>query len=138
MWRWKLHEINRLETLMVAVTIPMSCKCIYKACSKKERTFAIKTLFYNILSTVPFKVVPSTGDTPFPTFLPLLECFLERLSCSSRFLMRAAAFEMRASNSSGVSTFLLQTSLYIQPHKQKSNGFRSGHSNISFPVSMQN
>ena len=35
-------------------------------------------LFYNILSTVPFKVVPSTGDTPFPTFLPLLECFLER------------------------------------------------------------
>jgi hypothetical protein len=35
-------------------------------------------LFYNILSTVPFKVVPSTGDTPFPTFLPLLESFLER------------------------------------------------------------
>jgi hypothetical protein len=40
---------------------------------KKDRTFTIKTLFYNILSTVPFKVVPSTGDTPFPTFLPLLE-----------------------------------------------------------------
>jgi hypothetical protein len=35
---------------------------IYKACSKKDRTFAIKTLFYNILSTIPFKVVPSTGD----------------------------------------------------------------------------
>jgi hypothetical protein len=50
----------------------------YKACSKKDRTFAIKTLFYNILSTVPFKVVPSTGDSPFPTFIPLLECFLER------------------------------------------------------------
>ena len=48
---------------------------------KKERTFAIKTLFYNILSTVLFKVVPSTGDTPFPTFLPLLECFLERTFC---------------------------------------------------------
>jgi hypothetical protein len=45
---------------------------------KKAGTFAIKTLFYNILSTVPFKVVPSTGDTPFPTFLPMLECFLER------------------------------------------------------------
>jgi hypothetical protein len=54
---------------------------IYKACSKKYRTFAIKTLFYNILSTVPFKVVPSTGDTPFPTFLPLLERFLERTFC---------------------------------------------------------
>jgi hypothetical protein len=44
----------------------------------KNRTFVMKTLFYNILSTVPFKVVPSTGDIPFPAFLPLLECFLER------------------------------------------------------------
>jgi len=37
--------------------------------------------FYSILSTVPCKVVPSTGDTPFPNFLPLLECFLEHNSC---------------------------------------------------------
>jgi hypothetical protein len=48
---------------------------------KKNRTFAIKTLFYNILSTVPFRVVPSAGDTPFPTFLPLLERFQERTFC---------------------------------------------------------
>ena len=41
----------------------------------------MKTLFYNILSTAPFKAVPSTGDTPFPTFRPLLECFLERTFC---------------------------------------------------------
>jgi hypothetical protein len=54
---------------------------MYKACSEKDRTFAIKTSFYNILSTVPFIVVPSTDDTPFPTFLPLLECFLERTFC---------------------------------------------------------
>ena len=56
---------------------------IYKACSKKNRTFAIRLhcSFYSILSTVPFKVVPSAGVTPFPTFLPLLECFLERTSC---------------------------------------------------------
>jgi hypothetical protein len=54
---------------------------IYKACSKKDRTLAIKNLFY-ILSTVPFKVVPSTGDTPFPTFVPLLECFLESTFCN--------------------------------------------------------
>jgi hypothetical protein len=53
----------------------------YKACSKKDRTFAIKILFYNILSTVPFKVVPSTDNTPLPTFHPLLECFLERTFC---------------------------------------------------------
>ena len=44
----------------------MDWLCDYKVCSKKDRTFAIKTLFYNILSTVPFKVVPSTGDTTFP------------------------------------------------------------------------
>jgi hypothetical protein len=30
---------------------------------------------------VPFKVVPSTGDTPLSTFLPLLEFFLERIFC---------------------------------------------------------
>ena len=48
---------------------------------KKDRTFAIKTLFYNILCTVPIKVVPSASDTPFPTLLPLLECFLERTVC---------------------------------------------------------
>ena len=36
---------------------------------------------YSILSTVPFKVALSTGDTPFPAFLPLLECFLQRTFC---------------------------------------------------------
>jgi len=55
----------------------------YKACSKKDRTFAIKTLLLILqqLSNVPSKEVPSTGDTPFSTFLPLLECFLERTFC---------------------------------------------------------
>ena len=55
------------------------CIVSYKTCSKKERTFAINTLLL-ILSTVPYKVVPTTGDTPFP-FLPLLECFLECTLC---------------------------------------------------------
>jgi hypothetical protein len=55
-------------------------KVNYKACSKKDRTLAKKPLFY-ILSTVPFKLVPSTGNTSFPTFLPPLECFLERIVC---------------------------------------------------------
>jgi hypothetical protein len=72
----------------------------YKACSKKDRTFAIKTLFYNILSTVPFKVVPSTDDTQFPTFLPLLECFLERTFCdgaqfSYRIFLNLRVFNKR-------------------------------------------
>jgi len=29
----------------------------------------------------PFKVLPCTGNTLFPTFLPMLECFLERTFC---------------------------------------------------------
>jgi hypothetical protein len=72
----------------------------YKACSKKARTFAIKTLVYNILSTGPFKVVASTGDTPFPTFLPLVECFVERTiydgtQFSYRIILNLRVFKKR-------------------------------------------
>jgi hypothetical protein len=94
----------RLVTLHTIVTV-------YKACSKKDRTFVIKTLFYNILSTVPFKVVPSTGDTPFPTSLPLLECLLERTCCdgvqvSYRIFLNLRAFKKRPNflNSAPTST----------------------------------
>jgi hypothetical protein len=67
---------------------------------KKGQTFTLKTSFYNILSTAPFKAVPSTGDTPFPTLLPLLECFLERTFCdgaqfSYRIFLNLRAFEKR-------------------------------------------
>jgi len=48
---------------------------------KKRSNFWYKDFIFNILSTDPFKVVPSTGDTPFPTFLTLLEYFLERTFC---------------------------------------------------------
>jgi hypothetical protein len=70
---------------------------------KKDRNFAIKTLFYNILSTVPFKVIPSTGDTPFPTFLLLLECFLERIFCdgaqfSYRIFLNLRVFKKKTPN----------------------------------------
>ena len=53
---------------------------------QKKTELLLKKLycsFYSIFSTVPFKVVPSAGDTPFLTFLPLLECFLERTFCDS-------------------------------------------------------
>jgi hypothetical protein len=90
-------------------------KCIYNACSKKNRTFAIKTLFYNILSTVPFKVVPSTGDTPSPTFLPLLECFLKRTfydgaQFSYRIFLNLRVFKIRPNflNSAPASTVCCQ------------------------------
>jgi hypothetical protein len=73
---------------------------VYKACSEKDRTFVINISFYNILSTVPFKVVPSIGDTLFPTFLPLLECFLERSFCegaqfSYRIFLNLRVFKKR-------------------------------------------
>ena len=50
---------------------------------KKDRTFDTNLYcsLYIILSTVPFKAVPTTGDAPFSTFLSLLECFLERTIC---------------------------------------------------------
>ena len=85
--------------------------CTYKACSKKDWTFAKKTSFYNILSTAPFKVVPSTGDTLFPTFLPLLECILERTfydgaQFSYRIFLNLRLFKKRPNflNSSPTST----------------------------------
>ena len=83
----------------------------YKARSKKDRTFLMNILFYNILSIVPFKAVPSAGDKPFPTFPPLLECFLERISCdgaqfSYRIFLNLRVFKKRPKflNSSPTST----------------------------------
>jgi hypothetical protein len=87
------------------------CAYAHKASSKKDRTFAPNTLSYNILSNVPFKAVPCTGDTPFPTFLPLLECFLERTFCdgaqfSYRIFLNLRVFKKRRNflNSSPTST----------------------------------
>jgi len=48
---------------------------------KKKTEFLLYCSFYSILNTVPFKLVHFTGDTPFPTFFPLLECFLESTYC---------------------------------------------------------
>jgi hypothetical protein len=67
----------------------------------KKTNFSIKPLFYNILSTVPSKVVPSTADKPFPTFLPLLERFLEGTFCdgaqfSYRIFLNLRAFKKKS------------------------------------------
>ena len=42
------------------------------------------------------------------------------------------------SNSPGVSTFLLQTSLFIQPHKRKSDGVSCGVANSCISVTFHN
>ena len=48
------------------------------------------------------------------------------LSASWRSFMLVIISIMRSSNLSCVSTFVLYTSLFIQPHKQKSNGMQYG------------
>jgi hypothetical protein len=114
--KWTLIPQNqRFQTnkpnLQTLVHNKIKNSMIYKVCSKKDQTFTLITSFYNILSTVPFKVVPSTGDTPFQTFLPLLECFLERTFCdgtqfSYHIFLNLHVFKKRPSflNSSPIST----------------------------------
>jgi hypothetical protein len=74
-------SLNRAQWYITYVSLdgamhPRVCK----ACSKKRLNLCYYCSFYSILSTAPFKLVPSTGDTLFP-FLPLLECFLEPTFC---------------------------------------------------------
>ena len=58
------------------------CEYTIRVQKKTERLLQrLYCRFYSILSTVPFKVVPSIGDTQFPTFLPLLGQFLEPTYC---------------------------------------------------------
>jgi len=41
--------------------------------------FKIYCFTYNLIKLVSFKVLPSTLETPLPTFFPVLECVLERV-----------------------------------------------------------
>ena len=62
---------------------------------KKRPNACYKDFILQHLNTVPFKTVPSTGDTPFPTFFPLLECFLEHTFCDgAQFSYRKTARNM--------------------------------------------
>jgi hypothetical protein len=65
-------------------------------------------------------------------------CVFFCLSSSSHFFTPAAASKIPASNSSHVSTFHLQTSLFIQFHKRNSNAVMSGDPNSSNPLPTQN
>ena len=71
---WTVFE----ETVNLVYTCEHSAKNTRHVQKKTEfLLYRLYCSFYSILSTVPFKAVPTTGDTPFPTFLPLLKCFLE-------------------------------------------------------------
>jgi hypothetical protein len=56
---------------------------IYKACSKKDRTYAIKTLLLILQHSkhCPLQSSPLYWRYTVPNFYPLLECFLERTFC---------------------------------------------------------
>ena len=82
-----------------------------------------------------FKIPPSTS-LHFAT--RLWRSRVVRLSWSSRFFIQPAASKMTDGSSYRVSTFILYTSLFIQPHKQKSNGVMSGDSNSSLWITIQN
>jgi len=45
----------------------------------KKPIFLIYCFTYNLIKLVSFKVLPSTLDTPLPTFFPVLERVLERV-----------------------------------------------------------
>ena len=59
-----------------------------------------------------------------------------RLSWSSRIFLQPAASKIQASNSSDVSTFLQQASVFVQPHKQRYNAVRSVHSDSSISANV--
>ena len=52
--------------------------CVCGQSIKKPNFFFLICCFtYNLIKLVSFKVLPSTLDTPLPTFFPVLECILE-------------------------------------------------------------
>jgi hypothetical protein len=75
-----LQIVITKRTVQRYMTVQINKTLMYTRRVQKKNELLLLRLFY-ILSTAPFKVVPSTGDTPFPMFLPLLECFLERTFC---------------------------------------------------------
>jgi len=52
----------------------------YEGSPQRNRTFFLIYCFtYNLIKLVTFKVLPSTLDTPLPTFFQFLERVLERV-----------------------------------------------------------
>jgi hypothetical protein len=67
---------------------------------KKRPNFCYKDFIVQYFKHFPLQSSPSTGDTPFPVFLTLLECFLERTFCdgvqfSYRVFLNLRVFKRR-------------------------------------------
>ena len=50
-----------------------------RAVHKETEFFKIYCFTYNLIELVSFEVLPSTLNTPLPTFFPVLERVLERV-----------------------------------------------------------
>jgi len=91
---------------------------------------------YYIIYQFTINVQKSHRQPQFTLHLVCEYPFFLRLIWSSRLFTRAtAASKMRASISSGVSTFLSQTFPFIQ--QTKSNGIKSAESNRSISLTVQ-
>jgi hypothetical protein len=61
-------------------SIPSRDKRFTRAVHEETELFFLNLLLYlNLIKLVAFKVLPSTLDTPLPTFFPVLERVLERV-----------------------------------------------------------
>ena len=87
---------------------------IYCSSDKVGTVYVVQYIFEN--STVNINALCESVRT----------WYVARLSASGRSFMLTITSIMRSGNSSRVSTFVLYTSLFIQPHKQKSNGVQYG------------
>ena len=83
---------------------------IYSPSDKVGTVYLVHYIFEN--STVDISALCNSCED--------MVCCLSE--CIWTFFMLVITYIMRSSNSSHVSTFVLYTSLFIQPHKQKSNG----------------
>ena len=108
-WMYNLKIVDKKEILHVRTVSNTGI------CCSSDRVGTV----YNKCSKIP----PSTS-MHFATRVKTWR--VVRLSASWRSFMQAITSSMLTSSSSRVSTFFLSTSLYIKPHKQKSNVVKSG------------
>jgi hypothetical protein len=114
--------------LFRAVSLIKLFECTVVKLLTRKRYYVLFLIFNvqvtNLLVYNTFSKILSSTSMQFATRVRTWR--VARLSSSWRSFMREIASIMRSSSSSHVSTFLLYTSFFIQHHKQKSNGVKSG------------
>ena len=104
-----------------------SCKIVYKEILRTISNIGINwpSDKFGKVYLLPYVFENSTFN--INVFIPRVRTWrVARQSSSLRHFMQAITSSMLTSISSRVSTFLLYTPFFIQPHRQTSNGVRSG------------